>query len=89
MPVEVVKVASALILDDCGPPQVKYPVKCGIFFTQFGVTIAAGNPSLIAVALAAARQILEYYKMKDFVFKKSFITLNFFIFYFILFSSDF
>ena len=40
-PVEAAKVAAISITDDCAPPQIKYPVKCGIFFTQVGLAISS------------------------------------------------
>ena len=33
-PIEAVKVAAVSIIDDCAPPQIKYPVKCGILVAQ-------------------------------------------------------
>ena len=33
-PVKAVKVAAVSIIDDCAPPQIKYPVKCGYFLLK-------------------------------------------------------
>lgn len=43
-PVEAVKVAAVSIIDDCAPPQLKYPVKCGILLAQVGLAVSSdGN----------------------------------------------
>jgi hypothetical protein len=54
------KVAAASIMDDCLPPQIKYPVKCGIFFAQVGLGVSSvGNPLAIALAIDSARKIID------------------------------
>ena len=59
-PVEAVKAATIGIIDDCAPPQIKYPVKCGILLTQVGLAVSSGgNPWAVAMAIGSARQIIE------------------------------
>ena len=59
-PVEAVKVATISIIDDCAPPQIKYPVKCGIFIAQVGLAVASGgNPWAVTMAIGSARQIID------------------------------
>ena len=59
-PVEAVKVAAVSIIDDCAPPQIKYPVKCRIFLAQVGLAISSGgNPWAVAMAIGSARQIID------------------------------
>jgi len=41
-PVKAVKVAVVSIIDDCAPPQIKYPVKCGILLAQVGLAASLG-----------------------------------------------
>ena len=38
-PVEAVKTAFVSILDDCAPPQIKYPVKYNILLAQVGLAV--------------------------------------------------
>ena len=55
-PVEGVKVAALSIIDDCTPPQIKYPVKCGILLLQVGLAVSiGGNPCAAAMAIGSAR----------------------------------
>ena len=55
-PVEAVKIAAISIIDDCAPPQVKYPVKCGILVAQIGLAVSTGaNPFVIGMILGSAR----------------------------------
>lgn len=59
-PVEAVKIAAISILDECAPPQVKYPIKCGILIAQIGIAVTTGgNTWSVAMAIGAARQIIE------------------------------
>ena len=59
-PVEAVKVAAVSIIDDCSPPQIKYPVKCGILLAQVGLVFSSGgNPWSVALVIASARQIIN------------------------------
>ena len=59
-PVEAVKEAAVSIVDDCAPPVIKYPVKCGVFAAQVALAISSGgNPWAIAMAIGSARQIIE------------------------------
>ena len=59
-PVEAVKVAAVSIIDDCLPPIIKYPVKCGIFVSQVVVAVSSGgNPWAVAMAIGSARQIID------------------------------
>ena len=54
-PVEAVS-----IIDDCAPPQIKYPVKCGILAAQVGLAVSSGgNPWAVAMAIGSARQIID------------------------------
>jgi len=58
--IEAVKVAAVLIIDDCAPPQIKYPVKCGIFLAQVGLAVSSGgNPWVVALTIGSARQIID------------------------------
>jgi hypothetical protein len=44
-PISAVKNATLSIIEDCAPPQVKYPIKCGILLAQLGLAISSGgNP---------------------------------------------
>ena len=59
-PVEAVKVAAVLIIDDCAPPQIKYPIKCGILLAQLGLAVSSGgNPWAVAMVIGSARQIID------------------------------
>ena len=59
-PVEVAKVAARSIMDDCAPPQIKYPIKCGILLVQVGLAISSGgNTWSVAMAIGLARQTIE------------------------------
>jgi len=59
-PVSALKNATLTIVDDCAPPQIKYPVKCGIFLAQLGFAISTGgNPWAVGMTIGSARQILE------------------------------
>jgi hypothetical protein len=59
-PISAVKNATLSIIEDCTPPQVKYPIKCGILLAQLGLAISSGgNPWAIAMAIGSARQIIE------------------------------
>ena len=42
-PVEAVKVTAVSIIDEWAPPQIKYPVKCGILLAQVGLAISSGE----------------------------------------------
>lgn len=58
--VEGVKVAALSIIDDCATPQIKYPVKCGIFLAQVVVAVSSGgNPWAVAMVIGSARQIID------------------------------
>ena len=58
-PVEAVRVATVSIIDDCAPPQIKYPVKSGILLAQVGLAVSCGvNPLAVAIAIGSARQII-------------------------------
>jgi hypothetical protein len=59
-PISVVKNATLSIIEDCASLQVKYPIKGGILLAQRGLAISSGgNPWAIAMAIGAARQIIE------------------------------
>ena len=59
-PAEAVKVAAVSIIDDCAPPQIKYPVKCGILLAQVGLAVSSGgNPWAVAMVIGSARQIID------------------------------
>ena len=60
-PVQALKTAVLSIVDNCAPPVVKYPLKCGILLAQVGLVISSGGSSSwgIALILATARQIIE------------------------------
>jgi hypothetical protein len=59
-PVEAVKVAAVSILDDCAPPQMKYPTFNGIFLAQVGLAVlSSGNPWAVAMAIGSTRQIID------------------------------
>jgi len=59
-PIEAVKVAAIGIIDDCAPPQIKYPVKCSILVAQIGLAISSGgNRWAVAMAIGSARQLIE------------------------------
>jgi hypothetical protein len=59
-PISAVKNATLSIIEDCAPPQVKYPIKCGILLAQLGLAISSGgNPWAVALAIGSARQIIE------------------------------
>ena len=59
-PIEAVKIAAVSILDDCAPPQVKYPIKCGILAGQIGIAISSGgNPWDVSLLIGSARQIID------------------------------
>ena len=54
-PVEAVKVAAVSIIDDCAPPQIKYPL-----LAQVGLAVSSGgNPWAVAMAIGSARQIID------------------------------
>ena len=60
LPVEAVKVVALSIIDDCAPPLIKYPVKCGILLAQVGLAVlSGGNPWAVAMAIGSARQIID------------------------------
>ncbi len=55
-----------LILHFCLPPNIKYPVKCAIFFGQLGISVytagmTGGFSSMLSLTLAigSGRQVLE------------------------------
>jgi len=51
--------AMSYLVDGCAPPQIKYPLKCLILFSQLGVVVTSGgNPVSIALAFGALRQII-------------------------------
>lgn len=59
-PISAVKNATLSIIEDCAPPQVKYPIKCGILLAQLGLAISSGgNPWAVAMTIGSARQIIE------------------------------
>ena len=59
-PVQAVKTAAISIVDDCAPPQIKYPLKCGALLIQLGIAIGTGgNPWSVGLALGAAKQLIE------------------------------
>ena len=59
-PINATKIALVSVVEDCSPPQVKYPLKCGILLAQVVVAIATGgNPFSVALSLGAIRQIIE------------------------------
>ena len=59
-PVEAVKVTAVSIIDEWAPPQIKYPVKCGILLAQVGLAVSSGgNPWAVAMAIGSARQIID------------------------------
>ena len=59
-PVCAMKNATLTIVEDCTPPQIKYPIKCGVFLVQLGLAVSSGgNPWAVAMTLGSARQILE------------------------------
>lgn len=54
--------ALRVIVNVCLPPNVKYPVKCLIFFSQVGLCVYTGGTASVltfATTVASARQILE------------------------------
>lgn len=54
--------ATKLIVEDCAPPQVKYPVKCLILALQLGLCVSTGGATSVttaALTIGTARQILE------------------------------
>jgi hypothetical protein len=59
-PIEAVKIATVSVVEDCAPPQIKYPVKCSILIAQLALAISSGgNPWAVAMAIGSARQIIE------------------------------
>ena len=59
-PVKAVIVATVSIIDDCAPPIIKYPVKCGVLLVQVGLAVSSGgNPWAVALAISSARQIID------------------------------
>lgn len=59
-PINATKIALVSVIEDCSPPQVKYPLKCGILLAQVSLSIATGgNPFSIGLAIGAIRQIIE------------------------------
>jgi hypothetical protein len=59
-PISAVKNATLSIIEDCAPPSVKYPIKCGILLAQLGLAISSGgNPWAVAMAIGSVRQIIE------------------------------
>ena len=59
LPAKAVKVAAVSIIDNCAPPQIKYPAKCEILVAQFGLAVSSdGNPWAVVMAIAGARQII-------------------------------
>ena len=59
-PINATKVALVSVVEDCSPPQVKYPLKCGILLAQVGIAIATGgNPFSVSLTIGAIRQIIQ------------------------------
>ena len=59
-PICALKNATLAIVDSCAPPQVKYPIRCGILLAQIGVAVSSGgNPWAVALTLGCARQIID------------------------------
>lgn len=59
-PLNATVVAITSIVEDCSPPQIKYPIKCAVFGAQLVlIVISGGNPFTVALAVGAARQIIE------------------------------
>jgi len=59
-PIEAVKIATVSVVEDCAPPQIKYPVKYSILIAQLALAISSGgNPWAVAMAIGSARQIIE------------------------------
>jgi hypothetical protein len=48
-----------LIAEICAPPQVKYPIKCGVFLAQLILLFTNAGPFSLPIAFALAKQILE------------------------------
>ena len=60
-PIERMKLAGQTILEECLPPQILYPFKCTVLVTQIRIAASTGNPWLMALAVGAARQIIEQF----------------------------
>ena len=60
-PLQALKTGVLGVLTDCAPPQVKYPVKCGLLLAQVGLAVSTGGSSTwtIAMVIALARQIID------------------------------
>ena len=59
-PVEAVRVATVSIIDDCAPPQIKYPVKSCILLALVGLAVSCGGiPWAVAMAIGSARHIID------------------------------
>ena len=59
-PVQAVRTAAVSIVDDCAPPQIKYPLKCGALLIQLRIAIGtSGNAWSVRLALGAAKQFIE------------------------------
>jgi hypothetical protein len=59
--IEAVKIAALSIIDDCASPQIKYPIKCGIFLAQVELAVSSGgNPWAVAMTIGSTRQIIDY-----------------------------
>ena len=59
-PTAALKNATLTIIEDCTPPEIKYPVKCAILLAQVSLAVSSGgNPWATAMAIGAARSIIE------------------------------
>lgn len=59
-PVSAVRNATLQILDDCSPPQIKYPIKCGVLIGQIViVALSGGKPWSVALTIGCARQLID------------------------------
>ena len=58
-PLEALKLAGFEIAQECLPPQVKYPLKCTVFFAQVAIAASTGQPWALALAIGQARQIID------------------------------
>jgi hypothetical protein len=58
-PTEACLKAAKLIMIDCLPPHVKYPLKCAALGIQIVIAANGGTPIAIALVLALSNQILE------------------------------
>ena len=63
-PVEALVLAGEMIVEDCLPPQVKYPVECAIFLAECSVVVysAVAAPLTggfsLSICLALAKRII-------------------------------